>query len=354
MTRGFEIFRAVLDAFAARPDIRQARAGGQVRDIAVRAGDPLRIAVRGRAGVGVTSVIAALGRTMAVQDGPGHVLIEMAVPGGTLDADVDVVVIAEALKPEDRAVLEKSDAPKVLVLNKADLTDAGATRGPWSAAMERCRGYRAETGVVTLPLSAHVPMAQLDADMVAALRLLVEDPADTGSVDAFVTSAHQVPVSMRQRLLRELDLYPIGCAVGALRQAPELGETALTALLADLSGISPVVAAIRSAETLGWYGRMRAIIGDLHRLAVTGELSAALDSFLVSDELVVATMQCAVDAAAAVGATVDNGDRPSDHYWRAQRWQQFAGGPVNRMFEAVGTDITRGSLRLWRMAGGAG
>ncbi|MUM19101.1 hypothetical protein FZI91_07320 [Mycobacterium sp. CBMA271] len=356
MTRGFEIFRGTLDRFASRPEIRQVRGGQRIHDLAVRAGDPLRVSVRGRAGVGVTSVIGGLGRTMPAEDGPGHVLIEVPIPevdgADPLVADVDVVVFAEALKPEDRAVLQASAAPKVLILNKADLTDPGSARGPWTAAVGRCAQYRAEMRVPTLPLSAHVPLADLDEGILEALKLMVESPADTSSVDAFVTCTHEVPVETRRRLLQELDLYPMGCAIGALRQVPTLAPPGLTALLHDLSGIDAVVVAIRAAIAQGWYRRMRTVLTELRRIGVTGVLPMQVDAFLTSDDLVVAAMQCAVDAATAAGMRVELSDHPEDHRYRAERWQRFAAGPVNATYAAMGTDIVRGSLRLWRLAGG--
>lgn len=355
MTRGFEVFRATLERFATRPEIRQIHGGQRIHDVVVRAGDPLRVAVRGRAGVGVTSVIGALGLTLPADEGPGHALIEVPIAGADpepLVADVDVVVFAEALKPEDRAVLEASIAPKVLILNKADLTDPGAARGPWTAAVSRCAEYRAETRVPTLPLSAHVPLVSLDDGMVEALKLMVENPADTSSVDAFVTCTHDVPVAMRQRILHELDLYPMGCAIGALRQVPSLAAPGLTSLLRDLSGIDAVVSAIREAIAQGWYRRMRVVLAELRKIGVTGVLPMQIDSFVNSDDVVVAAMRCAVDAATAAGIPVDLSDHPEDHRYRAERWQRFAEGPVNFTYAALGTDIARGSLRLWRRAGG--
>ncbi|MGH3724867.1 MAG: hypothetical protein ACRDUS_12195 [Mycobacterium sp.] len=356
MTRGFEVFRGTLDRFATRPEIRQAHGGQRIHDVAVRAGDPLRVSVRGRAGVGVTSVIGALGRTMPAEDGPGHVLIEVPISGeggaDPLVADVDVVVFAEALKPEDRAVLNATNAPKVLILNKSDLTDPGAARGPWTAAVGRCARYRAETGAPTLPLSAHVPLADIDDGIVEALKLMVENPADTSSIDAFITCTHEVPVGTRKRLLHELDLYPMGCAIGALRQVPTLAAPGLAALLNDLSGIDAVVDAIRAAIAHGWYRRMRSVLAELRRIGVTGVLPVQVDAFLSGDDLVVAAMQCAVDAATAAGMPVELSDHPDDHRYRAERWQRFAAGPVTSTYAAMGTDIVRGSLRLWRIAGG--
>ncbi|EUA66315.1 hypothetical protein I540_5320 [Mycobacteroides abscessus subsp. bolletii 1513] len=38
MTRGFEVFRATLERFATRPEIRQIHGGQRIHDVVVRAG----------------------------------------------------------------------------------------------------------------------------------------------------------------------------------------------------------------------------------------------------------------------------------------------------------------------------
>jgi len=68
-------------------------------------------------------------------------------------ADVHVLVIAEALKPEDHARLAAADRPIVTVLNKADLTGLG-DGGPLTRAHRRAAHCRALTGVRTVPMVA--------------------------------------------------------------------------------------------------------------------------------------------------------------------------------------------------------
>ena len=81
--------------------------------IIARTAAPLRIAVLGRDGVGRGTVAAALTASGVT-----------VTPDATA-ADVHVLVIAEALKPEDHARLAAADRPTVTALNKADLTGLG-------------------------------------------------------------------------------------------------------------------------------------------------------------------------------------------------------------------------------------
>ena len=82
---------------------------------------PIRVDVRGRDGVGRATVAAALA-------GEGLVIT------GAEAAEVAVVVVAEALKPEDRAMIGR--IPTLMVLNKADLAGFGAG-GPIAVADRR-------------------------------------------------------------------------------------------------------------------------------------------------------------------------------------------------------------------------
>ena len=90
--------------------------------------------------------------------GRGTVAAALAASGVTVTpdapaADVHVLVIAEALKPEDHARLADADRPIVIVLNKADLTGLGAG-GPLARAHRRAADCRALTGVPTVPMVA--------------------------------------------------------------------------------------------------------------------------------------------------------------------------------------------------------
>ncbi len=127
--------------------------------------------------------------------GRGTVAAALAAAGvtvvdGDATADVDVVVVAEALKPEDRAMLEAG--PALVVLNKADLAGFGAG-GPIAVADRRAAEYRALTGVPTVPMVGLLAAATLDDELIAALRVLTAEPADLTSTDGFLSAEHSLP-----------------------------------------------------------------------------------------------------------------------------------------------------------------
>lgn len=300
----------------------------RVMRIASRLTAPTRVAVRGRAGVGRRAVASALA-------GAG-VLVTAS------RADVDVVVIAEALKPEDRALIEEADRPTVVVLNKADLTGFGVG-GPLAPAHRRAAAYRALTGAPTVPMIALLANVVFDDELIGALRSLVAAPADLTSTDAFVTAPHALPAGVRTRLLAALDRFGIAHAVLALDAGA--GVDALGSHLRELSQLDRVVEHLHAAAAPLRYRRLRSAIVELRALAAQSG-NDRLAELLRTDDTVLAVMTAAVHVVEAAGVRVDRGDDSAAHLRRAVHWRRYARGPVDSLHRACAADITRGSLRL--------
>jgi hypothetical protein len=290
---------------------------------------PLRIAVLGRDGVGRGTVGAAL-----------------TVSGATVipdrAADVRVVVVAESLKPEDRALLAAADRPTVTVLNKADLTGLG-DGGPLTRAHRRAADFRAATGVPTVPMVALLATAGLDQELLSALRLLVREPADLTSTDAFMCTGHTLRPEVRRRLLATLDRFGIARAVLALAEGAD--DATVSTVLRRASQVDRVIEHLEAAGAPVRYRRIRSAITELHALAVQSG-DERLAAFLSTDETVLATMAAAVDVFEAAGVMVDRGDDASSHLRRAVQSRRYSRGPVDALHRHCGTDIARGSLRL--------
>jgi hypothetical protein len=256
-------------------------------------------------------------------------------------ADIDVVVLAEAVKPEDRALVTAT-RPAVFVLNKADLTGSGPG-GPLALAHRRAADCRALTGIATVPMVGLLATARLDDELVSALAALVHEPADLSSTDDFVDCAHSLSVTVRRRLLDILDRFGIAHAVLAV--ASGTTPDALTAHLWSLSLVDRTVAQIDAAAAPLRYRRVQAAITELHRLAALSR-DEPLAQFLSSDTAVLATMSAAVDVVEAAGVPVDRADDRESHLRRAVHWRRYSSGPVNALHRCCAADITRGSLRL--------
>jgi hypothetical protein len=258
------------------------------------------------------------------------------------EADVHVLVIAEALKPEDRAQLAAADRPIVSVLNKADLMGFGDD-GPLARAHRRAADCRVLTGVPTVPMIALLATAEVDDELMSALRVLVTEPADLTSTDAFVRTGHSVRPELRRRMLAALDRFGIASAVLALGEGADAAT--VSAVLRRASQIDRVVEHIDAAAAPVRYRRMRSALTELNSLAVQSG-DERLAEFLSTDETVLAVMAAAVDVVEAAGAAVDRGDDPAAHLRRAVHWRRYSRGPVDALHRSCGADIARGSLRL--------
>ncbi len=323
---GHHIFVDELTRFAEQS--RNAR----LMPISQQVAGPLRVAVRGRDGVGRGTVAAAL-------SGAGVTVIPDPEA-----ADLDVVVIAEVLKPEDRATLamDARAKPVLVVLNKADLTGFCAG-GPMAIAHRRAADYRALTGVPTVPMIGLLATAALDDELVSALHTLTTEPVDMTSTDAFLQTDHRLPRDVRTRLLDTLDRFGIAHAVLAISR----GATAasLPALLRRLSEVDLVVAQIWATGAAVRYRRVRSAVAELRALAVESG-DERLTEFLSADDTVIAVMAAAVHVVEAAGLAVDPGDHAAAHLRRATQWRRYGRGPLDALHRGCAADISRGSLRL--------
>jgi hypothetical protein len=300
---------------------------------------PVTVAVRGRAGVGRRTVAGALSAA--------------GVPVTADAADVTVLVTAETLKPEDRAVLAGLDGPALVVLNKADRTGWGGA-GPIDQARRRAGELQTLTGVPTVPLVGLLAAVRLDAGLTTALQVLARETSDIrtfSSTDAFLTGGHPPAAETRARLLRTLDRFGIACAVLALSGGAD--PAALPGVLRRVSGLDEVLHRLHTVAAPVRYRRIRAAVADLQAAAVRRD-DTRLARLLTGDAVVLATMRAAEEVMRAAGlATPDGADRAA-RLRRAVHWHRYSRGPVGPLHRACARDICRGSLRLAGARAGVG
>ena len=298
--------------------------------IARRLATPLRVAVSGRRGVGRRTVAHAL-----VQAGNLRGTITLSTSSA---ADVDLYVLADAVKPEDRVAIGAARRPLLAVLNKADLiatTESGChPHGPTTAARARCVQLSASAGTSIEPVVGILAVDGLDDALWSALRALA--------------GGHPIDAELRRRLVDTLDEFGVAQAIAAIRRGATRAD--VVALLRSLSCIDEVVDKIESLGAPVRYQRVLDAVAELETLAVTDR---RIHEFLSRDDTVVARMMAAVDVVEAVGMDVERGDTAGAHLRRAVHWQCYRRGPVAATHRACGADIVRGSLRLWTTAGGA-
>ncbi len=254
------------------------------------------------------------------------------------DADVNVLVLADAVKPEDRAAVEAAGRPVLAVLNKADLVATTAPGrhpdGPTAAARTRCAQLSARAGVPVEPLIGILAGAALDDASWRGLQALA--------------GGHSVDAAVRGRLMVTLDAFGIRQAIAAIRRGATRRD--VDALLRGLSGIDDIVAKVKILGAESRYQRVLDAVAELETIAVTDR---RISEFLAHDDTVVARMMAAFEVVEAVGITVDRDETAAAHLRRAMHWQSYRRGPVGDTERACTADIVRGSLRLWSMVGGS-
>jgi hypothetical protein len=327
--QGHQIFVDELERFASEAVDSRCAA------IANRLAAPLRVAVSGRRRVGRNTVAHALARA---GDSRGTITVT-----ASLEADVEVYVIAEVVKPEDREAITAAGRPVLTVLNKADLiatTQPGRhPDGPTSAARTRCAQLSARTGLPIEPVVGLLAVAALgdlvDDTIWAALQVLASRPGEL-----------PVAAELRRRLLDTLDVFGVEQALAAIRRGATRDQT--RTVLRRLSCIDDVVDKIESVGAQVRYRRVLDAVAELQMLAITDR---RVDEFLSRDDTVVARMAAAVDVVEAAGMNVDRCDSAAAYLRRAVGWQRYSRGPVAGLHRACGADIVRGSLRLWSKVG---
>ena len=316
---GYRLFADELAWFAA--ELSEPRLAA----IAQRVVAPLRVALLGRRGVGVSTVTQALTAAGLSLTAPPE------------SAEVAVHVIAEVVKPEDRDTIAAARRPVLVVLNKADL------------AGRHCAEFAQLTGTPTTPMVALLADAALDGVLWAALRLLADRPADLRSRERFLAQTHPVPTATRRRLLATLDLFGVGLVVAALRQGAS--EAATAALLRRASGVDEVVNEVGKLGVEARYRRVSDAGAEMETLAVTDE---RVSDLLCSDRMVIARMAAAIDAVEVTGLRVGVRNDAVGHLQQAVHWRGYSRGAASAVHRSCGADIARGSLRLMSRAAADG
>jgi hypothetical protein len=352
--QGQQIFVDQLAHFAA------GAADGRVTAVVERVAAPLRVAVRGRRGVGRRTVARALDRA-------GIASGIVVTPDVDLDRDVVVYVTAEVVKPEDTEAIAAARCPVLAVLNKADLVGSLSGRagtGPMAAAVASCAELSALAGVPMEPMIGLLAVAALDdpdepdQEVWAPLRELAAHRGGSASLGfpAPDDPNNPVPSEVRQRLLDGLDLLGTAVAVAAVRRGAT--DSQVRTLLRRVSGVDAVVDKICAAGAEARYRRVLEAVAELEALAVTDEaIGERIAEFLSRDGTVIARMAAAAELAEAAGleggpARLDRDD-PAAHLSQAARWQRYSRGPVRDLHRNCGADIARGSLRLWAQTCGS-
>ncbi|MBY6412931.1 hypothetical protein HQ346_21875 [Rhodococcus sp. BP-252] len=332
-----------LRRLASESSVRDAHLGREI-DLALdRCFARIRVQVSGRVGVGKSTVRAVVEAALSESVGFGDAvdITEAAAvdvprsPDPILDGDVVVHVLAGGAQAADVEVLS-SVATAVAVLAKADTLDDASDTVARSAAT---------VGVPVLPLMATVArsLSRGEPSSFADLRCTAASLPDDAVLtpDRFALAAPDAETGRRRRVLvDQVEMAGVRLLVGILRNDPTVDDATLRLMLADASGVRPVLDAVgRCIDGIRTdrEGRL------LHRLtelcAEHPRVSEEIERYLATDEAVLAVMRSALRA---VGEARDLGQPLA----AAVEWHRRARSASNPDFCRAAVAISRGYLRV--------
>ncbi|MBD0322194.1 MAG: hypothetical protein ICV72_02260, partial [Aldersonia sp.] len=207
---------------------------------------PVRVQVTGRAGVGKSTVVEALGLAAGSETGP----IDSVDGEPVLDGDVVVYVVAGTIQPADESALAAGHA--LVVQNKVDTVDTLADAMPMIATLARA-----------------VANHRFTESELGALRSLAAatDPTLTLSAELFLAADVAVDTGMRRALLDRWQLAGIRIALRALAATPGLSAAELRERLVAAAGVRAVRAGVSERIETARDARERRLRDELERIA---------------------------------------------------------------------------------------
>ncbi|MFC7755472.1 hypothetical protein [Tsukamurella soli] len=238
--------------------------------------------ILGRDGVGKATLARALERWHADGDlGPDGPEAPKVVGGAP--ADTAVYVFAGEPRATDAAAIGRLRAepvPLVVVWAKADAA------GSWRVADAWAREWAAELGLSVTPVMALLGLVDFSAADHRLLRAIAASPLAVP--ESVAEAAAALGPLEAAELPAALGGYGLACAVGALREDPDLGRGELSQRLRALAGIDAVADRLAAAAT----GQDQRRAAECRRRMV----AAVLTDCAARDALEAALLDATVDA----------------------------------------------------------
>ncbi|ORI16342.1 hypothetical protein BJI47_15310 [Rhodococcus sp. 1168] len=315
---------------------------------------PIRIQVSGRVGVGKSSVRAVL--TASAVSGPADAgwedveITETAAmdvpsaPDPDLDGDIVVYVLTSgAQKADVDAVASASASHVVPVLAKADTVDdlAGALDRLTSAVGSEVlplMGTMARTVSEREPKSFEMlrrAAPHLSSDMLLTRERFLRADISPASVSREAPTAAE-----RDDLVEQIEILGVRTVVDALRSDPTMDDVQIRLMLLGVSGAAPFIEAVRRSVERVRTERQARLLHRLTELVAEHPASAEeLETFLASDEAVLAIMRSALDA-------LDETVEPGGEVESAALWLARAQSAEDPNYSRAAHAISRGYLRM--------
>lgn len=308
---------------------------------------PIRVQVSGRVGVGKSSVRAVLTSSTV----PAFTDVEItetaamdvpSAPDPDLDGDVVVYVLTSGAQKADVDAVTSASLV-VPVLAKADTVD------DLSGVLDR---LTSAVGIEVLPLMGTIARTvsegapksfemlrraapHLSSDMMLTRERFLRADISPASVSRDTPTAAE-----RDELVEQIEILGVRTVVEALGSDPTMDDVRIRLLLLGVSGAARFTDTVRRSVARVRVERQARLLHRLTELAAEHPTSAEeLETFLASDEAVLAIMRSALDA---LGETVE----PGDEVESAALWLARAQSTEDPNHSRAARAISRGYLRM--------
>lgn len=329
------------DGVAARVRALAARdtsLGSEIDSAVERCFAGVRVQVSGRTGVGKSSVRTVLTAHHDLRFTDTEITEAPSIdvprsPDPVLDGDVLVHVLASGAHQADIDVVASATGA-VAVLAKADAVDNldGVVDG-----------LSVSVGATVYPLMGTIAASTMHGRPPTFDPLRPAAEAITADMlltpERFLRARLPTPRQIRVDFVEQIEMFGIRTVVDALRTNPAIDDATLRLLLAEKSGMDAVARAVREAVDGVRVDRQGRLLHRLTELAAQYPDAEELETYLGSDEAVVAIMRSALRA---LGETED----PNPTLLLAQQWNERWRTTREPAHARAALAVARGYLRL--------
>ncbi|ADG99263.1 conserved hypothetical protein [Segniliparus rotundus DSM 44985] len=313
--------------------------------------DPIRVAVKGREGVGRSRVVQALappleGELDFVESDLGH---------GQSPGEIVLHVLTAAARSVDKDASKAVDTTMACgLLNKCDAISTPGDPGLWDQASEAAERSSAELGYPVFPAVALLANAVVDEQTYQWLETIADgDETTPPSAELFLEAGRNSPVGVaeRERLLREIGIYGLYCAFGALRIEAYRDPQVLTDTLRELSGFSAFLPCLQGLAVRARARRISEFLAKMEQAASLGVLRDEIEAILAGGPVARLRMDAAWGSGVLDEADLALGpdalDDPQAALQEAIRFRQLGAQCADPRAAGLAWDLHVGFLRSW-------
>ncbi|EFV11989.2 hypothetical protein [Segniliparus rugosus] len=328
-----------------------AREAAAVDELARTISAPIRVAVKGREGVGRSKVVQALAPMLAREL---H-FVESDLGQSQDPPEIVLHVLAAAARGADKDASKAVDNTMACgLLNKCDTISIPGDAGLWDQASEAAARSTRELGYPVFPAVALLATAVVDSQMFGWLQSIADaDETTPPSAELFLGAGRNSPVGTaeRERLVREIGIYGLYCAFGALRLDSYRTPEALTAMLRGLSGFGPFLPCLQSLAVRARARRISEFLAKMEQAADLGVLRDEIETILAGAPVARLRMDAALGSGVLgesdVALVADRPAAPRVALGEALRFRQLGARLADPRAAGLAWDLHVGFLRLW-------